>query len=60
MKHIIWRFQIYNLFCEILKSRGSRNQFREIWKYLRKIVKSRNLYILRNKLSLNHVFQNDT
>ena len=26
---MIWRFQIYNLFCEILKSRRSKTEFRD-------------------------------
>ena len=26
---MIWRFQTYNLFCEILKSRRSKTEFRD-------------------------------
>ena len=29
LKHMIWRFQTYNLFCEILKSRRSKTEFRD-------------------------------
>ena len=38
LKHVIWRFQIYNLFREIFKFREdkSNNVFREIRKCLRK------------------------
>ena len=40
LKHVIWRFQIYNLFREIFKFREdkSNNVFREIRKCLRKTV----------------------
>ena len=41
LKHVIWRFQIYNLFCEIFKFREdkSNNVFREIRKCFRKTAK---------------------
>ena len=41
LKHVIWRFQIYNLFREIFKFREdkSNNVFREIRKFLRKTAK---------------------
>ena len=41
LKHVIWRFQIYNLFREIFKFREdkSNNVFREIRKCFRKIAK---------------------
>ena len=41
LKHVIWRFQIYNLFREILKFREdkSNNVFREIRKCFRKTAK---------------------
>ena len=41
LKHVIWRFQIYNLFLEIFKFREdkSNNVFREIRKCLRKTAK---------------------
>ena len=41
LKHVIWRFQIYNLFREIFKFREdkSNNVFREIRKCLRKTSK---------------------
>ena len=40
LKHVIWRFQIYNLFREIFKFREdkSNNVFREIRKWFRKTV----------------------
>ena len=42
LKHVIWRFQIYNLFREIFKFREdkSNNVFREIRKCFRKTAKS--------------------
>ena len=41
LKRVIWRFQIYNLFCEILKFREDKtnNVFPEILKCFRKISK---------------------
>ena len=41
LKHVIWRFQIYNLFREIFKFREdkSNNVFREIRKCFRKTAK---------------------
>ena len=41
LKHVIWRFQIYNLFREIFKFRedNSNNVFREIRKCFRKSAK---------------------
>ena len=41
LKHLIWKFQIYNLFREIFKFREdkSNNVFREIRKCLRKTAK---------------------
>ena len=41
LKHVIWRFQIYNLFREIFKFREdkSNNVFREIRKWFRKTAK---------------------
>ena len=41
LKHVIWRFQIYNLFRKIFKFREdkSNNVFREIRKCLRKTAK---------------------
>ena len=42
LKHVIWRFQIYNLFREIFKFREdikSNNVFHEILKYFRKTAK---------------------
>ena len=50
LKHVIWRFQIYNLFREILKFREdkSNNVFREIG--VNAFVKPRNLNFSRNKL----------
>ena len=41
LKHVIWRFQIYNLFPEIFQFREdkSNNVFREILKCFRKAVK---------------------
>ena len=41
LKHVIWRFQIYNLFREIFKFREdkSNNVFREILKCFRKTAK---------------------
>ena len=49
LKHVIWRLQIYNLFCEIFKFREdkSNNVFRE---FVNAFVKPRNLNFSRNKL----------
>ena len=51
LKHVIWRFQIYNLFREIFKFREdkSNNVFREIRKCF---VKPRNLNFSRNKVCI--------
>ena len=50
LKHVIWRFQIYNLFREIFKFREdkSNNVFREM--SYNAFVKPRNLNFSRNKL----------
>ena len=49
LKHVIWRFQIYNLFREIFKFREdkSNNVFA---KFVNAFVKPRNLSFSRNKL----------
>ena len=41
LKHVIWRYQIYNLFREIFKFREDKNNnvFREILKCFRKTAK---------------------
>ena len=41
LKHVVWRFRIYNYFCEIFKFREnmSKNRFREISLSVHKIVK---------------------
>ena len=41
LKHVIWRFRIYNYFCEIFKFREnmSKNRFREISLSVHKIAK---------------------
>ena len=41
LKHVIWRFQIYNLFREIFKFREDKSNkvFREIRKCFRKTAK---------------------
>ena len=59
---MIWRFQIYNLFCEIFKFREdtSNNEFREIRKCFRKTAKFE--YFAKQIISLespDHVIQND-
>ena len=36
LKHVIWRFQIYNLFREIFREDKSNNVFRKILKFFRK------------------------
>ena len=62
LKHVIWRFQIYNLFREIFKFREdkSTNVFREIRKCFRKTAKfeffaKRIIYLE----SPDHPLQND-
>ena len=59
---MIWRFQIYNLFREIVKLREdtSNNEFREIRKCFRKTAKFE--YFAKQIMSLespDHVIQND-
>ena len=50
---MIWRFQIYNLFFEILKSRRSKTEFRDkIYIFCEKKI----IYLV----SPDHVLQNDT
>ena len=49
LKHVIWRFQIYNLFREIFKFRGFTKAFTNFAKYIM-LLSSRNLNISRNKL----------
>ena len=62
LKHVIWRFQIYNLFCEIFKFREgkSNNVFREIRKCFRKTAKfeffAKQIIYLK---SPDHPLQND-
>ena len=62
LKHVIWRFQIYNLFREIFKFREdkSNNVFREIRKCFRKTAKfeffAKQIIYLE---SPDHVLQND-
>ena len=62
LKHVIWRFQIYNLFREILKflENKSNNVFREISKYFHKTAKfeffAKQIIYLE---STDHVLQND-
>ena len=62
LKHVIWRFQIYNLFREIFKFREdkSNNVFRDICKCFRKTAKfgffAKQIIYLE---SPDHVLQND-
>ena len=62
LKHVIWRFQIYDLFREIFKFREdkSNNVFREIRKCFRKTAKfeffSKQIIYLE---SPDHPLQND-
>ena len=41
LKHVVWRFRIYNYFCEVFKFREnmSKNRFREISLSVHKIAK---------------------
>ena len=62
LKHVIWRFQIYNLFREIFKFREdkSNNVFREIRKCFRKTAKFE--FFVKQIIyleSLDHLLQND-
>ena len=62
LKHVIWRFQIYNLFREIFKFRGNKNNnvFREILKCFRETEKfeffAKQIIYLE---SSDHPLQND-
>ena len=49
LKHVIWRFQIYNLFREIFKFREDK-AIMYFAKFVKAFVKRRNLNFLRNKL----------
>ena len=49
LKHVIWRFQIYNLFREKFKFRGFTKAFTNFANTLL-LLSSRNLNISRNKL----------
>ena len=51
LKHVIWRFQIYNLFREIFQFREdkSNNVFREIRKWFRKTAKFAKIELGINK-----------
>ena len=49
LKHVIWRFQIYNLFREIFKFREDKT-IMYLAKFVNAFVKSRNLNFSRNKL----------
>ena len=71
LKHVIWRFQIYNLFREIFKFREDKSNsvfredksnsvFREIRKCFRKTAKFK--YFAKQIIYLefpDHVLQND-
>ena len=49
LKHVIWRFQIYNLFREIFKFREDK-AIMYFAKFVNAFVKPRNLNFSRNKL----------
>ena len=54
LKHVIWRFQIYNLFREIVKFREDK-AIMYFAKFLNAFVKPRNLNFSRNKLYIWHL-----
>ena len=65
LKHVIWRFQIYNLFREIFKFREdkSNNVFREIRKMLKSFRKTAKFEFFAKQIiyleSPDHPLQND-
>ena len=50
LKHVIWRFQIYNLFRKIFKFREDKSNKMYFAKFVNAFVKPRNLNFSRNKL----------
>ena len=58
LKHVVWRFRIYNYFREIFKFREnmSKNRFREISLTVHKIAKLKVIIYLK---SPDHVISND-
>ena len=62
MKHVIWRFQIYNLFREIFKFREDK-AIMYFAKFLNAFVKPRNLVFFAKQIlyleSPDHPLQND-
>ena len=50
LKHVVWRFQIYNFFREIFKFREDKSNNQDFAKFVNAFVKPRNLNFSRNKL----------
>ena len=46
LKHVIWRFQIYNLFREIFKFRGFTKAFTNFAKYIIAFIFAKPKYFL--------------
>ena len=63
LKRVIWRFQIYNLFCEKFKFRGFTKAFTNFAKYIIAFIFSKFKYFAKQIIYLespDHVLQNDT
>ena len=56
LKHVIWRFQIYNLFREKLKFCGVTKAFKNFAKYIIAFIFAKQIIYLE---SPDHVLQND-
>ena len=54
LKHVVWRFQIYNYFLEIFKFRENMSKT-DFAKFLKAFIKSRNLNISRKKLYIRNL-----
>ena len=62
LKHVIWRFQIYNLFREIFKFRGFTKAFTNFAKYIIAFIFAKFKYFAKQIIYLespDHVLQND-
>ena len=62
LKHVIWRFQIYNLFREKFKFRGFTKAFTNFAKYIIAFIFAKFIYFAKQIIYLespDHVLQND-
>ena len=62
LKRVIWRFQIYNLFCEKFKFRGFTKAFKNFAKYIIAFIIAKFKYFANQIIYLespDHLLQND-